>query len=182
MIMEEHSTEEEVTTEDYEINTDSEGETTEGDSETGDSERTYTKAELDARIKEQDKRWKDRLKESKKSSSKDGEESNEEVDERYHRLDLKTEGITNKKEQDIILDYAKYKGVEPTEAMKSPAIKAELAELRSKNVPAPSTRTSGGTNDSYDYYVKNIKAGKLRLSDVSDAGMRKKLMSGKIFG
>jgi hypothetical protein len=66
--------------------------------------------------------------------------------------------------------------------MRSPAIRAELAELRSKNVPAPSTRTSGGKSDSYDYYAKNIKAGKIRLADVPDAAMRKKLMSGKIFG
>jgi hypothetical protein len=154
---------EEVTTEDYETNSDSEGEATEGYSETGDSNRTYTQAELDARIKEQDKRWKDRLKDSKKGDKKGSEESNEEVDERYQRLELKTEGITSTKEQDVILDYAKYKGIDPTEAMKSPAIRAELAELRSKNVPAPSTRTSGGKSDSYDYYAKNIKAGKIRL-------------------
>ena len=177
---EEQTTEEEVTTEDYETNTDSEGEATEGDSETGDSEdRTYTKAELDARIKEQDKRWKDRLKDSKKSTKKGDDK--EEVDERYERLELKTEGITNKKEQDIVLDYAKYKGVSPVEAMQSPAIKAELAELRSKNVPAPSSRTTSGSTDSFEYYAKNIKAGKLRLSEVPDAAMRQKLMKARLF-
>ena len=180
MIMEEEQTrEEEVTTEDYETNTDSEGEAAEGDSETGDSEgRTYTQEELDARIKEQDKRWKDRLKDSKKSSKQD---SKEEVDERYERLELKTEGITNRKEQDIVLDYAKYKGITATEAMESTTVKAELAELRAKNVPAPSSRISGGKTDSYDYYAKNIKAGNLRLSDVKDAAMRQRLLKGKIF-
>lgn len=169
---------EDVTTEDYETNTDTEGEATEGDSETGDSGKTYTQAELDARIKEQDKRWKDRLKDSKKG---DKESSKEEVDERYERLELKTEGITNKKEQDVVLDYAKYKGISATEAMGNTTVKAELAELRAKNVPAPSTRISRGATDSYDYYAKNIKAGKLRLSDVKDPGMKKRLLDGKIF-
>ena len=177
---EEQKVEDEVTTEDYETDTDTEGEAAEGDSETGDSEdRTYTKAELDARIKEQDKRWKDRLKDSKKSSKEGSKE--EEVDERYERLELKTEGITSKKEQDVVLDYAKYKGISATEAMASSTVKAELAELRAKNVPAPSSRISGGKTDSYDYYAKNIKAGKLRLSDVQDATMRQRLMKGKIF-
>lgn len=175
---EEQTTEEEVTTEDYETNTDTEGEATEGDSETGDSERTYTEAEVKARLKEQDKRWKERLKDSKKG---DKEGSKEEVDERYERLELKTEGITNKKEQDIVLDYAKYKGIPVTEAVNASTVRAELAELRAKNVPAPSTRTSTGSTDSYDYYVKNIKAGKMRLSDVTDANMRQRLMKGRIF-
>ena len=186
MIMDEEQ-KEEVTTEDYENESEDSNEEESGSEDNGSTEPDLTTEEgrkaYEAGIrKDQDKRWKDRLKESKKSNSKGGEESNEEVDERYHRLDLKTEGITNKKEQDVILDYAKYKGIDPTEAMKSPAIKAELAELRSKNVPAPSTRTSGGKADSYDYYAKNIKAGKIRLADVPDAAMRKKLMSGKIFG
>lgn len=177
---EQNVVEEEVTTEDYETDTDSEGEVAEGDSEAGNGEgRTYTQEELDARIKEQDKRWKDRLKDSKKGNKED---SKEEVDERYERLELKTEGITSRKEQDVVLDYAKYKGISAVEAMGSVTVKAELAELRSKNVPAPSSRTTGGSTDSYAYYAKNIKAGKMRLSDVQDAAMRQKLMKGKIFG
>ena len=179
MNVEQETNEEEVILEEHEeTNTDSESEVEEGDSETGDSGKTYTQAELDARIKEQDKRWKDRLKDSKKG---DKEGSKEELDERYERLELKTEGITNRKEQDVVLDYARYKGITATEAIGSIAVKAELAELRSKNVPAPSSRISGGTTDSFDYYVKNIKAGKLRLGDVKDAAMRKRLMDGKIF-
>ena len=169
---------EDVTTEDYETDTDTEGEGEERDSETGDSERTYTEAELRERIKEQDKRWKDRLKDSKKGSK---ESSSEEVDERYERLELKTEGITSKKEQDVVLDYAKWKGISATEAMTSSTVRAELAELRAKNVPAPSSRISGGKTDSYEYYAKNIKAGKMRLSDIQDASMRQRLMKGKIF-
>lgn len=178
---EEQTQEEEVTTEEYETDSDSESEATEGDSETGDSERTYTKAELEEQLKARDKRWKDRLKDSKKSTKESGNESKEEVDERYDRLELKTEGITSKKEQDIVLDYARWKGIPVTEAATASTVRVELAELRSKNVPAPSTRTSKGATDSYDYYVKNIKAGKLRLADVSDASMRQRLMKGKIF-
>lgn len=182
MNVEQETNEEDVTLEEHEeTNSDSEGEAAEGDFETGNSERTYTQAELDARIKEQDKRWKDRIKNGKKDSKGDKEDSKEEVDERYERLELKTEGITNKKEQDVVLDYAKYKGISAIEAMGSVTVKAELAELRAKNVPSPSTRISGGATDSYEYYAKNIKAGKLRLSDVKDSTMRQRLMKGKIF-
>lgn len=183
----EHTTEEEVTTDDYEeTNTDTEGEVTEGDSETGDSEPDLTTDEgrkaYEAQIrKDQDKRWKDRLKDSKKSTKESDKEGKEELDERYERLELKTEGITNKKEQDIVLDYAKWKGISVTEATTASTVRAELAELRAKNVPTPSTRTSKGSTDTYDYYAKNIKAGKLRLADVPDASMRQRLMKGKLF-
>ena len=180
MIMEEEQKNEEgVTTDDYENESEDSNEEESGSEDNGSTEsKTYTQAELDARIKEQDKRWKDRLKDSKKG---DKESSKEEVDERYERLELKTEGITNKKEQDVVLDYAKWKGISATEAMTSSTVKAELAELRSKNLPAPSTRISGGKTDSYEYYAKNIKAGKMRLSDITDASMRQRLMKGKIF-
>lgn len=174
-----------VNSEDYENDTDSEDKTQEkaGGEDNGSSEdsgsRTYTQAELDARIKEQDKRWKDRIKKS-------GKESENSDKEEYLRLDLKTEGIKDKKEQDIILSYIKEKAVlgetvSTTEALGKLVIKEALAEMRAKDIPAPSTRTSGGINDSYEYYAKNIKAGKMRLSDVQDAGMREKLMKGKIF-
>lgn len=185
MIMEEEQKveEEEVTTEDYENTGEGEAEAETGSKDDGSSEPDLTTEEgrkaYEAQIrKDQDKRWKDRLKDSKKSSK---ESSSEEVDERYERLELKTEGITNKKEQDVVLDYAKWKGISATEAMTSTTVKAELAELRAKNLPAPSTRISSGKTDSYEYYAKNIKAGKLRLSDVQDASMRQRLMKGKIF-
>ena len=181
--------EDDVTTEEYETNTDSEGETQEetGSEDDGTSEdtsdRTYTQAELDARIKEQDKRWKDRL----KKSGKENEKSDNPNKEDYLRLDLKTEGVKDKKEQDIILNYIKEKAllgeeVSTTEALGKMVIKEALSEMRAtSSIPAPSSRTSGGSNDSYDYYAKNIKAGKMRLSDVTDAGMREKLMKGKLF-
>lgn len=180
---EEQTTEEEVTTEDYETNTDSEGETEEGNSETGDSERTYTQAEVDAIKKDRDKRWKERLEGSKKGSKED---SKEEVDENYQRLDLKTEGVKEKKEQDIVLDYIREKAVlgqkvTVSEALSKMVVKEALAEIRSKNVPAPSTRTSTGKTDSFEYYAKNIKAGKLRLVDVPDPVMRQRLTKSKIF-
>lgn len=161
--------------------------TEEGEGETqpekGEQRTTETPEQLQARIKRQVERGAKKLGISVEDflGTKTSKEGSKEVDERYQRLELKTEGITNKKEQDIILDYANYKGLEPTEAMKSPAVKAELAELRSKNVPPPSTRTSGGSNDSFDYYAKNIKAGKIRLRDVPDATMRQKLMNSRIF-
>ncbi len=177
---------EEVTNEEYETNTDTEGDVEEeaGSEDNGSDEPDLTTPEgrkaYEAGIrKDQDKRWKDRIKDSKKDTEKDSSEN-------YQRLDLKTEGIKDKKEQDIVLDYIKEKSllgekVSVPEALGKMVIKEALTEIRSKNVPAPSTRTSGGANDSYEYYAKNIKAGKLRLTDVADGAMRQRLMKGKIF-
>lgn len=181
----EQTSEEEVTTDEHETNTDSESEVEEGDAETGDSDRTYTQAEVDALGKERDKRWKDRIKKSKKDGD-DSKEDVKEVDERWLRTDLKADGIKDKKEQDIIIEYIsqrKSKGEDVTveQAQSSMVVREDIAALRAKNVPAPSTRTGTGATDSFEYYAKNIKAGKMRLSDVTDAGMRQRLMSGKIF-
>lgn len=145
------------------------GESDEPDLTTEDGKRAYEKEIR----KDQDKRWKDRIKKGEKGAEK--KEVTE--DDRYNRLDLKTEGITDTKEQDIVLDYAKYKKVSPIEAMKSPGVKAELAELRSKNVPAPSSRTSGGASDSFDYW----KAQALKGNFPEDPKMRQKLRKARIF-
>jgi len=116
--------------------------------------KTYTQAELDERVKEQDKRWKDRIKGLKgdEDGGKGSEEATkpQEVDreERYDRLNLKTEGIKDVKEQDAVLDYAKFKNITVDEALQTSAVKAELKELRTANsTPAPSTRTGGGMRD-----------------------------------
>jgi hypothetical protein len=112
-----------------------------------------------------------------------GEKGSKEVDERYDRIELKTEGITSKKEQDIVLDYARYKKIDVTEALKSTTVKAELAEYRSKAaIPAPSSRTGNGSNNSAEYYASQIKNGRLRLSDVKDPAIKKQLKSMRIFG
>jgi len=128
--------------------TNSEGES---NAETG---KTYTQAELDERVKEQDKRWKDRIKglkgdEGSEESSKEATKPKEvDREERYDRLNLKTEGIKDAKEQDAVLDYAKFKNITVDEALQTPAVKAELKELRTANsTPAPSTRTGVGMRD-----------------------------------
>lgn len=99
-------------------------------------------------------------------SGKKGHETSQEgskeevVDERYARLELKTEGITNKKAQDVVLEYARFKGIEPIEALKSPIVKAEIAELEKRaSVPAPSKRTNAGATDSFEYWVAQAKKG-----------------------
>ena len=110
----------------------------------------------------------------------------EEVDEKWLRTDLKADGIKEPKEQDIILKYIAEKKllgqeVSTTDAQNSMVVKEAIGELRAKNVPAPSSRTTSGSTDSFEYYAKNIKAGKLRLSEVPDAAMRQRLMKGRIF-
>ena len=116
--------------------------------------KTYTQAELDERVKEQDKRWKDRIKglkgdEGSEESSKETSQPKEvDREERYDRLNLKTEGITDAKEQDAVLDYAKFKNITVDEALQTSAVKAELKELRTANsTPAPSSRSGTGMRD-----------------------------------
>lgn len=116
--------------------------------------KTYTQAELDERVKEQDKRWKDRIKglkgdEGSEESSKEATKPKEvDREERYDRLNLKTEGIKDAKEQDAVLDYAKFKNITVDEALQTPAVKAELKELRTANsTPAPSSRSGTGMRD-----------------------------------
>lgn len=168
-----------VTEEDYASDSENEAETEDGSEDNGtDSDRTYTQSEFDAGVKEarkeQDKRAKDRFKKAKDSTK-------EEVgsDERYERLNLKTEGVTDKKEQDIILDIASYKGVDAVEAMKLPAVKAELAEYRAKaSVPPPSTRTNGGTSDSMEWHASQARKGIFP----KDPEIKKALRKMKVFG
>lgn len=118
-------------------------------------------------------------KEGEKGSKESNQESSkEEVDDRYERLELKVEGITSKKEQDVILDYARWKGIEPSEALKTAAIKAELAELRAKTTtPSPSRRTGTGANNSFEYWSAQARKGNFP----KDPEMMEKLKRARIF-
>jgi hypothetical protein len=130
-----------------------------------------------ARLKRQLEREERKLGIESKESPK--EESSKEVDERYERLVLKTEGITSKKEQDVVLDYARFKGIDPEAALKMPAVKAELAELRKKeSVPAPSSRTSAGGSNDFNYWVAQAKKGNFPRNDRE---MMRKLKDARIF-
>ncbi len=155
----------------YEINsaTESEGET----EQTKSDRQPETPEARRARIKRQYER------EFGKEASK--ESPKEEVsDERYLRLELKTDGITSKKEQDIVIDYAKYKGIDVSEAMKSPVVKAELAEYRAKaSVPPPTTnRTGTGASNSLEYWIKEARKGNFPRNDKE---MMKQLAKARIF-
>lgn len=112
-------------------------------------------------------------------SQKSSEEGSKEVDERYTRLELKTEGITSKKAQDVVLEYAKFKGIEALEALKSPIVKAEIAELEKKtSAPAPSKRTNAGASDSFEYWVAQARKGNFPRHD---SEMMAKLKKARIF-
>ena len=124
----------------------------------GEAGKTFSQSDIDSAVKdarkEQDGRWKDRIKGLKgdEGSEEGGEESNRPTevdgDERYNRLELKTEGIKDTKEQDIVLDYAGFKKITVDQALNTPAVKAELKEYRTANsTPAPSPRTGTGMRD-----------------------------------
>lgn len=100
-------------------------------------------------------------------------------DERYQRLELKTEGVTSKKAQDVVLEYARFKGIDPVDALKSPIVKAEIAELEKKtSVPPPSKRTNTGASDSFEYWVAQARKGNFPRGDKA---MMDKLKKARIF-
>lgn len=146
-----------------------------GDNEGGDDEKAKRAQSQIDRLKKQLEDAKTKLKEQ----GKEGGKEDAKLDEKYARLDLKTEGVTSKAEQDVILEYAEWKGIDHSEAMKSPAVKAELAELRKKeSVPAPSSRTSNGVNNSLEYWTAQAKKGNFPRHDRE---MMKKLREARIF-
>ena len=183
-VQEQEVEEVEQSEENHETDSTTEGEGTTED-ESSEQRRTETKEQRETRLKRQLKRIKKQLGEdgdSDEKGEKSGTKGSQESDERYDRLELKTEGITTKKEQDVVLDYARWKGIDVTEALKAPSVKVELAELRKKaSVPPPSGRTSNGSSASIDYYASQIKKGAIKLSQVESPEMRKQLRKMRIF-
>ena len=160
------------------------------DESTGESEATETnEGGEQSKPKETPEQRKARIKrmyerefgKQDKGSSKEGSEESSKVDgdERYSRLELKTEGVTSKKAQDIVLDYAKFKGIEPLDALKSPIVRAEMAELEKKtSVPAPSSRTNAGPSNDFAYWVAQAKKGNFPRHD---RAMMEKLAKARIW-
>lgn len=170
-------------TDDLEVNetsdaSDSEDEvatTTEGSKQQSGEKSGETPEARRARIKRQYER--EFGKQGKEGSE---ESSKKEVgDERYARLELKTEGVTSKKAQDVVLEYAKWKGIEPIDALKSPIVKAEIAELEKKtSAPPPSKRTNAGAPDSFEYWASQARKGNFPRHD---RAMMEKLKKARIF-
>lgn len=154
-----------------EVDTAGEGEAQESAQDEGSAEDTgdsvtLTKAELEDRIKaarkDQDQRWKKRLKVGDDDSDGAEEEGTPEAgDERYDRLELKTEGVTVKEEQDAVIAYAKFKKISLVAALNTPAMKAELRQMRDRAAtPSPSRRTGTGmATDSVEHWVAQYKKG-----------------------
>jgi len=176
-------TEESTNDETYEDTNETETkETEQGEDNGADSERTYTKAELDQQLKDRDKRWKDRLKSSKEGSKETKESKEVGSTERFDRMELKAEGVKDKKAQDVVLEYIAEKKVLGKEvdietALKSVAVKEALQEIKAKNVPPPSTRTAGGASDSIAYWIQETKKGNFP----TDPAIRRQLRGMKVF-
>lgn len=179
------------TTTDLEVTDTSDARTSESEApteaESGEQHATETAEQRSARLKRQIERA---AKQAGKSveeflglkgqeSSKESGQKAEDVSEKFARLELKQEGITSKKAQDVVLEYAAWKGIDPTEALKSPAVRAELAELEKKAAaPAPSKRTNGGASDSFEYWVAQARKGNF---PTHDREMMLKLKKARIF-
>jgi hypothetical protein len=145
-------------------------ETTKGDEQSKPKETPEARR---ARIKRQYER--EFGKQDEKGSQESGKESSKEGEEKYNRLALKYEGYTDKAEQDEIISYATWKGIDVEEAMKVPVVQAAVAEIRNKkSVPSPSVRTGKGGVASVDTLVARYKAGK-KLTVDEMKQVRKKL-------
>jgi hypothetical protein len=93
-------------------------------------------------------------------------------DDRFDRLELKTEGLKERAEQDIVLDYMRYKKIDVMAALNSAAVKAELREFRERaSTPSPSVRT-GTQNKGVEYWARQVEQGK---SNSDDPKMRKQV-------
>lgn len=162
-------------------NTEGEAEET---SESGESDTvTFTRAELEEKLKERDKRWKERLKnatkgdeESHSSSEEGGKESHQTNDkalqDRLDRADLRAEGVKDKKEQDKVLEYAKAFKLDVLDALERPAVKAEIKAIRDKaSTPSPTGRTRQTDKGDVDYWVDQFKKG----VSAPDLEMRRKV-------
>lgn len=98
-------------------------------------------------------------KESRKEARKEVD-ADETVVDRLDRGDLRYEGIKDRAEQDIIIEYARWKGIDVLDAMNTAAVKAELKEYRAKNAtPSPSRRSSQGTRDEVAYWADQTLKG-----------------------
>lgn len=146
--------------------TSNEQETEVRDSESEDSrdageESSVSSVEERARIAEEKaaryKAERDRLKE-KKGGSEEVKVASD--DDRYSRLELKMDGITDSKAQETVIDYAKFKGISVSEAAQSPVMRAELKQMaKVEATPASSSRT--GQSHTPDPITTYKKTGKM---------------------
>lgn len=157
---------EEDNDESYEDDTTTEAESTETTEETVErkpetSEQRITR--LKRQLEREERKLNPESKEERKESSKESpkkEDQEVDVTERLDRSDLRFEGVKDKGEQDIIIEYAKYKNMDVLDAMNTPAIKAELKEYRAKSAtPSPTRRTSQGARDDVAYWAEQLQKG-----------------------
>lgn len=175
----------ETTSDDLEVNETSDESTGEGEVEeeapSKEQRSTETPEQRRARIKRQYER---EFGKQGKESSKEESSKKEVGDDRYERLELKTEGITSKKAQDVVLDYIKEakligRDVDITTALKSSVVKEAIAEIEKKtSVPPPSKRTNAGASDSFEYWAAQARKGNFPRHDKA---MMDKLKKARIF-
>lgn len=158
----------ETTTEELQDNSDEyEQDDSTGESEGATEEKPERRAESPeqkvARLKRQLEREERKLGiESNKSPKNEAKESNVDgTTERLDRMDLRSEGIRDKSEQDIILKYARIEVLDPIDALDSDIVKAALKTYRNKQAtPSPNRRTGQGTRDEVSYWADQTLKGK----------------------
>lgn len=170
----------ETTTQHENIDSDGEGEVA-SEAKSSEQRQPETPEQKRARLKRQleqlDKKFPTQ---EDGGSRKEGGEKGQELDERFARQDLKMAGVADKKEQDIVMKYARAEGIEDMEkALKHPIVKGALDYHRAQSsTPAPSNRTGGGASNSLEYWADQARKHG-RLPD--DPDMRRQLRKARIW-
>lgn len=165
---------------DYEANSTTEGEaeeSTQGDNSSKGESPEAKRARLKRQLAQLDKKHGFKDEDVKEESSVSGQKTDKEaeLEEKYNRLALKQDGYTDKAEQDAVIKYAKFEGIEVEDAVKSPVAQAIIKALRDKaSTPSPSARTSKNGAPTIDGLIAKYKAGKY-LSPTEMKEVRKKL-------
>lgn len=124
------------------------------DEETTKEEYTEREKQLYARLKKAEKDLK-----AKKDDPKPAKSESE--SDRFDRLELKLAGVTDKNDQDTIIEYARFKGISVDEARESRAMKAELREAErqrlSESASPRNNNRAPGQQDEVGMWVKKYK-------------------------
>lgn len=146
---------------DYEQDdTDSEGEGTETETV---ERKPETPEQRVARLKRQLEREERKL---GIESEKGSKETRKEVEgdativDRLDRADLRAEGFRDKGEQDLLIKYSRFEGMDVVDFAQTTLGKTLIKEYRAKNsTPSPARRTGTGTRDEVAYWAAQLEKG-----------------------
>lgn len=134
--------------------------TGDADEDGGSAERAGSQID---RLKAEKKELQDKL---ARLEGKEGGSQEVASNDRLDRIELKSEGVKYKADQDFVMEYASSKGISLSEALASRVVKVELRamdeERKTKSSsPGSNNRVNGGVRDEVAYWVSKYDQGKM---------------------